>query len=79
MNFGSVVDAMAELFVRELTEAWRDGHPAGHHQGRHRPRTLTAYEKAVFEGAPPRRRSRRARRSRRTPTRGSTATISRRS
>ena len=52
MSFGSVVDAMAELFIRELTEGIRDtGIRAGIIKVGTGPTTLTDYERAVFEAA----------------------------
>jgi phosphotriesterase-related protein len=52
MNFGSAVDAMAELFVRELTEGVRDtGIRAGIIKVGTGHGTLTAYEQAVFAAA----------------------------
>src|SRR5262245_55157098 len=52
MNFGSVVDAMAELFVRELTEGIRGtGIRAGIIKVGTGHGTLTAYEQAVFAAA----------------------------
>jgi phosphotriesterase-related protein len=52
MNFGSVVDAMAELFIRELTEGVAGtGIRAGIIKVGTGHGTLTDYEKAVFEAA----------------------------
>ena len=52
MNFGSVVDAMAELFVRELSEGIGDtGIRAGIIKVGTGHATLSDYEKAVFEAA----------------------------
>ena len=51
MNFGSVVDAMAELFIRELTDGV-GGHrdPRGHHQGGDRPRHAHAVRAGGVRG-----------------------------
>jgi phosphotriesterase-related protein len=52
MNFGSVVDAMADLFIRELTEGVAGtGIRAGIIKVGTGHGTLTDYEKAVFEAA----------------------------
>ena len=52
MAFGSVVEAMAELFVKELTEGVGDtGIRAGIIKVGTGHGTLTEYEQAVFEGA----------------------------
>ena len=52
MNFGSVVDAMADLFIRELTEGVAGtGIRAGIIKVGTGHGTLTNYEKAVFEAA----------------------------
>jgi phosphotriesterase-related protein len=73
-DFGAAVQSIAELYIRELTEASADGHQAGIIKVA----TGNGRDQRVRENAPrsapPSRRTRPARRSRRTPSTARAAT-----